>query len=106
MALKVFISQPMGNRTEQEIESERERMMRLAEKALGDKCKEIPSYNPNFKGEPPLKALGRSIQLMAQADVVVFAPGWKYARGCKVEHMCAESYGLEICEVEEGHDED
>jgi len=25
---------------------------------------------------------------------VVFAPGWECARGCKIERMCAESYGL------------
>ncbi len=107
--LKVFISQPMAGREGKDIEDERERIMLLCEKKLG-KVREIASYSPLRKERKPLKELGRSIQLMSGADVVVFASGWSYARGCKVERMCAENYGMEVLDMkdieEAEHDSD
>jgi hypothetical protein len=47
----------------------------------------------------PLECLGKSIELMAHADVAVFCPGWKEARGCRIEHECAVQYGLEVIEL-------
>lgn len=38
--------------------------------------------------------LGESIKLLGSADVVVFAPGWENARGCRIERRCAEEYGI------------
>lgn len=32
------------------------------------------------------------------ADVVYFAPGWKEARGCRIEHECAKEYGMDRIE--------
>ena len=40
--------------------------------------------------------LGKSIELLAQADVVYFCDGWEYARGCKIEHDAAVAYGLDV----------
>lgn len=37
--------------------------------------------------------------LLATADVAYFASGWKNARGCKIEHICAEQYGIKIVEA-------
>jgi len=33
---------------------------------------------------------------MADADAVIFAPGWRDARGCRVEHVVASEYDLKI----------
>ena len=33
---------------------------------------------------------------MAEADAVIFAPDWKQAAGCRVEHLAAAEYGLKI----------
>lgn len=30
------------------------------------------------------------------ADAVIFAPGWRDARGCRVEHVVASEYDLKI----------
>ena len=53
-----------------------------------------------FAGEAddasPLELLGRSIQLMAGADLVYFARGWEKSRGCNIEHACAEEYGKDV----------
>ena len=46
-----------------------------------------------------LWCLGRSLELLATADVAYFASGWKNARGCKIEHICAEQYGINIVEA-------
>lgn len=35
----------------------------------------------------------------AKADVAVFAPGWQNARGCRIEHQCAEDYDIPMMEV-------
>ena len=43
---------------------------------------------------PRLAYLGRSIQLMADADLVLFMPGWNGADGCLVEHLTAIRYGI------------
>ena len=41
-----------------------------------------------------LEYLGESLKLLARADIAYFAPGWNEARGCKIEHVCAEEYGI------------
>ena len=35
---------------------------------------------------------------MGGADYVIFAPDWREARGCCIEHMCALEYGVPILE--------
>lgn len=47
----------------------------------------------------PLWFLGKSLELLAQADVVYFAPGWADARGCRIEHLCAVEYGIDRIEA-------
>ena len=32
-------------------------------------------------------------------EIEVFAKGWKEYRGCKIEHTCAEEYGIKIIEL-------
>ena len=41
-------------------------------------------------------SLGKSISLMSEADLVVFAPGWENARGCRIEHEVAKEYGIQV----------
>ena len=45
---------------------------------------------------PALDSLGRSLCLLATADIIYFNDGWKEARGCRIEHTCAEEYGIKI----------
>ena len=43
--------------------------------------------------------LGKSLELLADADIAVFAKGWREARGCQIEFKCAKEYGISyICE--------
>ena len=44
----------------------------------------------------PVYWLGKSIELMAQADYVMFAKGFDNAKGCAVEFAVADSYGMKL----------
>lgn len=46
-----------------------------------------------------LEYLGESLKLLAKADIAYFAPGWRDARGCKIEHACADAYGIHHIEA-------
>ena len=37
--------------------------------------------------------LGKSLQMLAEADLVFFINDWQEFRGCSVERKCAEAYG-------------
>ncbi len=96
---KLFISQPMNGKTNDEIERERERAVRAATEYLGEPVEVIDSF---FKDAPhdakPLWFLAESIRLLADADCIYFADGWDGARGCVVERVCAVNYGVPIVE--------
>lgn len=93
---KLFISQPMKDKTDEEIEIERERIVEEVEKTYG----EVEVVDSFFKGVPhdanPLWYLGESIKKLSEADVVAFGYGWEEARGCNIEFLCATEYGLNI----------
>ena len=99
---KIFISQPMKDKADEVILAEREKAIEVAKFYFGDDFEVIDSF---FQTAPhdakPLWFLGKSLELMTGADVVIFASGWQNARGCKIEHLCAEEYGIDIIELEE-----
>jgi len=94
--MKYFISNPMRGKSDEAIEKERIAIEQII-------AKEDPNYeivDSFFKGEisnhSPVWLLGAAIQVMDQADVVVFGPGWDKARGCKLEHDVAFAYDKTI----------
>lgn len=96
---RLFISQPMKGKTDNEILSERKAAVESAEKELGEKVEVIDSFFRNAPTEAkPLWFLGKSIELLSTADVAYFAKGWESARGCRIEHKCAAEYGITIIE--------
>lgn len=105
--ITVFISQPMRDLSEEEIWTERLRIMGDIEFEFEiDKCEIefLESYLKEFPHcevkESSVWYLGKSITLMSEADIVVFAGDWKNARGCLIERKIAEEYGLTIMEIE------
>lgn len=93
---KLFISQPMKDKTNEEILATREKAIESAKKHIGEDVEVIDSF---FKDAPhdakPLWFLGKSLELLSTADVAYFAKGWEDARGCRIEHTCAVDYGIE-----------
>lgn len=96
---KLFISQPMKNRNEQEILKEREELIAEASKYHKD-IKVIESYFSDFKIENgkniAVTYLGESIKNLAMADVAIFAKEWQNARECIIEHDVCNAYGIQI----------
>lgn len=94
---KLFISQPMKGKTNEEILAVREKAKKSAERELGEKVEVINSF---FQDAPvdakPLWYLAKSLELLSTADVAFFAKGWEEARGCKIENTCAIEYGIEL----------
>ena len=95
--MKLFISQPMRGRTDAEILAERNAAIEAVKKKLGDDVEPIDSFFETAPHEAkPLWFLSKSIELLAEADAAYFCDGWESARGCRIEHMCAVAYGLNI----------
>lgn len=102
--IRAFISQPMRGKTNEEILAVRKKAIDDVEKMMDDEPVEVidsycEDYNPD-NGCIPLKYLAKGLELLAGADVVYFAKGWKDARGCRIEHEAAVEYGI-AC-IEEG----
>lgn len=93
--MKLFISQPMKGKTNEEIEAERAVVFSRFE-AEGIKVEIIDSFFKNAPAQAtPLWYLGESIKLLEEADVVFFCKGWEHYNGCTIEHECAVRYGKE-----------
>ncbi len=90
--MKAMISQPMRGRDENEIILERIKIEKLL-KNLGF---EIINTLFDFEDKSPLYYLAKSIEAMSKVDVVVFAPEWEKARGCKIEFEIAKEYEKSI----------
>ena len=91
----------MKGKTNEEILKVREQAIAAAQ-ALLERDQEIEVIDSFFKDAPaearPLWFLGKSLELLSTADVAYFANGWQEARGCRIEHICAVEYGIEVME--------
>ena len=71
----------------------REIAIESAKRNMGtDEIEVIDSYFEDYNPENgciPLKYLAKSLELLADADVAYFVPGWENARGCKIENQAA-----------------
>ena len=96
---KLFISQPMKGKSDEDILAERQKAIKSAEAKIGEAVEVIDSF---FQEAPadvkPLWFIGKSLELLAGADIVYFAKGWQDARGCKIENTCAIEYGIPVIE--------
>lgn len=100
--MKVFISQPMRDRTFDEIEIERNVMIHVIGCVYPDE--EIEVVDSLFSDEDvpegetvgALWFLGESIKAMDKADLVVMAVNWQHARGCQIEHEIAVDYDKRV----------
>ena len=97
--IRVFISQPMNGLSDLEISNARAEVIEDLYN-IGYTPDEITIIDSEIWELAPdnvngaLWYLGKSIELLADADLAVFAKGWKSARGCLIEYMCAKAYGI------------
>ena len=108
---KVFISQPTSGLSDLQIKKDKARVIEGLYN-YGYKPDEIMIIN-TFNEEnntfieenapdnvnSALWYLGKTLELLANADIVVFAKGWRNARRCEMEFKCINDYGISfICE--------
>ena len=97
---RLFISQPMRGKTDEEILAVREKAIAAAKHHLGEDVEVIDSFFQNA-GELENRSLwylGESLKLLATADVAYFAKDWDQYRGCRIENTCAIEYGIDVIE--------
>ena len=95
--MKVFISQPMLNKSNEDIEARREEVKQLVLKKYPNQKIKVVGFFKNCRHDDnPLWYLSRSLKVMSTCDIVIFAKGYNVARGCRIEHECAVAYGLNI----------
>lgn len=95
---RVFISQPMRGYTKREILAKRRQLTKLLYEKYGKDQIEIidnlTEYEiPSWVSNPEVWLLGKSIELLASADILVQAHGTWLARGCSIENSISLSYG-------------
>lgn len=110
--MKVFLSVPMGLKTDEQIENELKAAKHyfLATDWPGKNTAEfVHNYVPG--GQPPynltrreqreirVKYLSEAIAKMADCDLVVFYPNWKHHEGCSIEHLVCMAYNINILEM-------
>lgn len=107
--MKAMLSQPMAGKTDEEIKKTREKAIA----ALKEKGYEIVNtlftdewYSTEKMKERgvvqiPLCFLAKSLTNMSLCHAAYFCKGWENARGCRIEHEAAVSYGLTIFYEEE-----
>ncbi|WP_097006721.1 DUF4406 domain-containing protein [Lacrimispora amygdalina] len=89
---KLFISQPMVDKTDEEILKEREIAVLEVKQLLNEEVVLIDSFcNEELT---PLGYLAYSINCLSMADVAYFSKGWQDYRGCTIEYDCARKYGI------------
>lgn len=97
---KIFISQPMRGKTVEEIERERNKIIDKVKSAEGQNIEIILSFLSNKAVQKTsLWCLGESLKKLSEAHIAYFGQGWENARGCKLEHLACEEYGIKIKEI-------
>lgn len=100
---KLFISCPMKNRTEENIKKSMKKMHEIAEIYFDEKLEVIPTYiedNPPENNNQGIWYLGKSIQLLAEADYFIGLDySNEYFKGCVVEREVAIKYGIKSITV-------
>lgn len=92
---RILISQPMGDKSAEEVISERKNLVSKLEN-LGYEI-----LDNVFTDEPTddvvntnIYYLSKAIKLMTQADKIVFMNGWEKSRGCRIEMEIASKYNI------------
>ena len=105
MNKKVFIAQPMTGVREKEIEEIRKRITEQVKELFGEDVIILDQFHveddhddiERVSGQsygPGIYRLGRSLQIMAEADLVIFAGNSSQSKGCEVEKVICKVYNI------------
>ncbi len=94
--MKVMISQPMKNRTEEDIREERKHIIEKFNNMHIEVIDTIFTEEAPEDNNAGIYYLGKSIQEMSKVDALFMCDGWREARGCRIEYQVAREYGVKI----------
>lgn len=98
--MKIMLSQPMKGKTTEQVREERKAVVAMLEADGHTVVDTVFTDAPPATDNVALWHLGKSLEFMSTVDAVYFMKGWSHARGCIIEHMAAENYGLWILHQE------
>ena len=94
--MKVFISQPMRDKTDEQIKAERNKAIEAIKATYS--CEDIEVLDSFFEGAPhdakPLWFLGKSFEVLSNADLAYFIGDWKDYRGWCMEYKACKEYDI------------
>lgn len=103
---KVFISMPMRGKSDDEIKELMKKTIKRIEREVAGNVQILDSVFDGADMDISIVGdavgawyLGKSIQLLASADIVYFVNDYESARGCVIENTVAKEYGIECREI-------
>ena len=101
---KAMLSQPMRDKTDEEIAETRNKAIKVLEEKGYEVINTLFTdewYSPESMNERgvvniPLCFLAKSLENMSLCEAAYFCKDWENYRGCRIEHLAAKEYGLEI----------
>ena len=99
--MKVFVSVAVRGRSDADVAAEKQTILERVRKAYPGEAAElidtdISEFAPMEGDKAGVWYLGKSLELLATADLAVFADGWRDARGCRIERAVCEAYNIPI----------
>lgn len=99
MSFKVFVSLPMAGMSNEQI---RDKQQKIFSKYAANDWELIDTVITELPGfiedegsvQARLWCLGRSIQMLGEADLVIFDEDWRKANGCRAEHLVCDMYKI------------
>lgn len=99
---KVFISQPMSDKADDEILAARSEAVNALSKQLNKDIEVLDSFFKNVPHEAkPVWFLGEAIKVLSNADMALFLGDWRKYRGCRTEHLICKEYDIPTYEMNE-----
>lgn len=106
MTKKVFVSLPMRDRSIDEIREDMNDILDMIKPGYAEVGEDVELIDSVWMDGPgpdifneSVWYLGRSIQALAEADLAIFHPGWREARGCIIEHMVCAMYNIPYYDI-------
>ena len=98
--MKVFISQPMREQTEEAILKARSEAVKKVKSMYGEDVEILNSFFDDFNTSnvknSAIAYLAKSIAVLAKADIAYFCKGYENTRGCMIEYEIAKAYNIKI----------
>lgn len=100
---RLFVSQPMRGKTEDEIIEARDKAIERLSRRLNEGFEVAESYftedEPKDVKNSGVYWLGKSLELLSKCDLALFIGDWWEYRGCRIEREVGRTYGIEITEI-------